>query len=361
MNKLSAILRAHIEKTGPMPVADYMCLALQHPEYGYYRQGDPLGQGGDFITAPEISQMFGEMIGLWCADIWRQMGSPEQFVLLEMGPGRGTLMQDALRAIAKISGFHQALQLYFLESSETLREMQKEKLAAYNPQYIDTFSAANASLPPFPTIIIANEFFDALPIRQFEKSFQGWCERLVTIEKDAFVFTLSKPDDALLLLIPEAMRDANPGTVFELSPASINLTRDLAKHIAQNGGAALIVDYGCAAPDGKPTLQAVADHRYANVLGNPGEADLTALVDFGMLQRAAVTEGTGTYGPVGQGEFLKALGIDLRADQLKLRATAQQASAIDSALRRLTHPAQMGVLFKALAITTSDITECAGF
>ena len=357
MTPLSHILHTHIAKTGPIPVGDFMRLAMQHPEFGYYRHGDPLGQGGDFITAPEISQMFGEMIGLWCADVWQQMGKPDEFILLEMGPGRGTLMQDVLRATAKISDFHQALNLYLLESSETLRTIQKEKLDAFHPHYINDLS----QLPALPLLTVANEFFDALPIRQFEKSFQGWCERLVSVEADAFAFTLSPPDEALLLLIPEAMRDTNPGAVFELSPASINLTRDLAQHITRHGGAGLIIDYGYVAPDGKPTLQAVANHRYADVLANVGEADLTALFDFGMAQRAAMKQGAVTHGPIGQGEFLKTLGIELRADQLKRRATEQQIHAIDSALRRLTDPSEMGSLFKALAIASPDLTELVGF
>jgi NADH dehydrogenase [ubiquinone] 1 alpha subcomplex assembly factor 7 len=341
---------------------------LQHPEFGYYRHGDPLGGAGDFITAPEISQMFGEMIGLWCADVWRQMGSPTEFVLLEMGPGRGTLMQDALRATAKISGFHHALRLHFLESSETLRAVQAEKLGAFSPKYVTGLAASEvvspspaAYLPNLPIIAIANEFFDALPIRQFEKSFTGWCERWVTLQDGQLAFTLSPPDPAILLLIPEALRTANPGTVFELSSAAVNLIRDLSLHIAQQGGAALLVDYGYLTPDGKPSLQAVAGHRYADVLANAGEADITALVDFGMLRQAAILQGALAHGAVGQGEFLSTLGITLRADQLKLRATPDQKAAIESALHRLTDAAEMGSLFKVLAVSSPQLKQLPGF
>lgn len=357
MSKLAAIIREHIEKTGAMTIADYMQVALQHPDYGYYRHGDPLGQAGDFVTAPEISQMFGEMVGLWCADIWRQMGKPEEFILLEMGPGRGTLMQDALRATSRITGFHAAMRLHLLESSATLLAQQMEKIGAFNPAYIDHVS----QIPPLPVIVIANEFFDALPVRQLEKTFTGWCERLVTIVNGAPSFALSPPDDAFKLLIPQNLREALPGTVYEFSPASLNLMRDVAKHIAANGGAALVTDYGYLEPDGKPTLQAVADHAYADVLENSGAADITALVDFGMLHKAAVMQGAAAHGPVTQGDFLLGLGMELRADQLKTHASAEQCTAIDAALRRLTDPAEMGALFKVLAVTSPNLTGLPGF
>ncbi len=357
MTELAAHIRALVAKSGALSVADYMQLALQHPEFGYYRVGNPLGQGGDFITAPEISQMFGEMIGLWCADVWRQMGKPQEFVLLEMGAGRGTLMQDALRATAKIAGFHQALDLHLLESSETLRGLQEEKLKLFHPHYLTDLS----QLPSLPTIVVANEFFDALPIRQFEKTFHGWCERLVTVMDGALAFTFSSPDDAIKLLVPEAMHEANVGTVYEVSPASLNLMRDLAQHLVRNGGAALIVDYGYAVPDGKPTLQAVAHHKYAGVLENVGETDITALIDFSLLRRAALMQGAAAQGSVGQGDFLRALGIEVRAEQLKLRAKPEQAAAIDAALHRLTSAAEMGNLFKVLAVSSSNLTELSGF
>ena len=209
--------------------------------------------------------------------------------------------------------------------------------------------------------MVANEFFDALPIRQFEKIFHGWCERLVAIKDGELAFTFSPPDEAILLLIPEAMRDAHPGTVYEISPASINLMRDLAKHIVANTGVALIIDYAYTANDGKPTLQAVANHRYADVLANPGEADITALVDYALLRRAALMQNALAHDPVEQGEFLRTLGIEVRAEQLKLRATPEQAADIDKALHRLTDVAEMGSLFKALAISSAQLTDLPGF
>jgi NADH dehydrogenase [ubiquinone] 1 alpha subcomplex assembly factor 7 len=346
-----------IRKNGPLSVADYMELALQHPEFGYYRHGDPLGLAGDFITAPEVSQMFGEMIGLWCADVWRQMGAPDKFALVELGPGRGTLMQDALRAMGKISGFHQAMQLCLMESSETLRKEQQKKLSDHEPRYIDNLS----QLPDLPTLVIANEFFDALPVRQFEKTFQGWHERLVTLDGGRLAFTTRQLDAPMLMLIPGPMRDAPPGTVYEISMPALVMMRDLARHIAGQGGAALVIDYGYAESDGKPTLQAVSGHTYADALAAPGEADITTHVDFGALQKAAQIQNVTVQGPVAQGEFLQTLGIELRAAQLKRHATPEQAKDIDAALHRLTDASQMGSLFKAIAIASPLLSELPGF
>jgi NADH dehydrogenase [ubiquinone] 1 alpha subcomplex assembly factor 7 len=357
MSGLLAHIVDLIRKSGPLSVADYMELALQHPKFGYYRHGDPLGLTGDFITAPEISQMFGEMIGLWCAEVWQKMGAPDHFVLLELGPGRGTLMGDALRATAKKPAFHQAMELHLLESSQTLRKQQAEKLGGFLPHYIDDMS----QLPPLPVLIIANEFFDALPIRQFEKTFHGWQERFVTVENDHLAFTTQSLDETLAKLIPDDLREANPGAVYEISMSAMVLMRNLARHIQSHGGAMLMIDYGYAEYDGKPTLQAVADHKFADVLATPGEADLTALVDFAVLRKAAQTQDVRILGPVGQGEFLQALGIDLRAEQLKLHATPKQAADITSALHRLTDPAQMGTLFKVVAITSKSLSDIPGF
>ncbi len=357
MSKLLPIIRELIAANGPMTIASYMELALQHPEFGYYRHHDPLGQEGDFITAPEISQMFGEMIGLWCADVWKKLGSPEKFTLLELGPGRGTLMQDVLRATAKIHGFHQAVQLHLLESNQTLRKMQQEKLVEHLPIHLDDLS----QLPELPTIIIANEFFDALPIRQFEKTFQGWAERLVMVVGDQLAFTTSPLDAMLLQLIPENLREANPGAFFEVSLPTTAIMRNLTKHIMRNKGAALIIDYGFAEASGQPTLQAVANHQFVDVLSRPGDVDLTAHVDFGMLRTVVSGQGVHILGPVGQGEFLQDLGIDIRAVQLKQHATPQQAADIEAALKRLTDSADMGTLFKVLAVTSSPLPSLAGF
>ncbi len=341
MNELASILRDIIKTEGPVSLERYMQLALQHPDYGYYVKGDPLGHDGDFVTAPEISQMFGEMVGIWCAEMWRQMGKPAPFVLLEMGPGRGTLMQDALRATAKIEGFHQALRLCLMESDETLLEIQLEKLEAFSPRFIDGLGL----LPSLPLIAIANEFFDALPIRQFVETDEGPRERLVDWGGERFVFV---PENAT-------------GKVIEESPQAVALMLDLAGAIAQRGGAALVVDYGYAVASGESTLQAVSGHKFADPLDRPGEIDLTAHVDFSALRAAAEKAGARTSEIVTQGEFLCAMGIELRAAQLKLNATEEQAKDIDSALFRLTDPTQMGALFKTIAVTRGDVEEIPGF
>ena len=357
MNGLGSHIKSIIEKSGPISLATYMDLALQHPEFGYYKHKDPLGSEGDFITAPEISQMFGEMIGLWCADIWQQMGKPSSFLLIECGPGRGTLIEDALRATSKISGFHEALDLYLLESNETLRQKQTEKLSSFKPTYIDDLN----ELPQKPMLLIANEFLDALPIRQFEKNFQGWCERLITVENDNFLFTLWPLDPILTRLIPANLRDANPGTVYEISPPSLGVVRTLSKQLLRNKGAALLIDYGFIEASGKPTLQAVSKHQFTDVLKDPGEIDITAHVDFGTLKSVAAAEGVIVSGPLGQGEFLNTLGIELRAVQLKQRTTPSEAKNIDLALHRLTNVSEMGSLFKVMSLSSPDLTELAGF
>lgn len=357
MNQLRQIICDEIGENGPMTIERYMDLALQHPEHGYYRVRDPLGASGDFTTSPEISQMFGELIGLWCVDIWWKLGSPKEFTLLELGPGRGTLMRDALRGTARAEGFQHAARLHFLESNAVLRVKQMDKLAEHNPVYLDDLS----HLPKLPTLVIANEFFDALPIRQFVKSEAGWRERLVGCEDGEPVFTLSKPDKAFELLIPEVIRDAVIGAEYELSPLSHTMTHNLSAHISRHGGAALIVDYGYGFPPGHGTFQATNRHRFEDVLADPGNVDLTAYVDFSMLKRVAERYDVKVSALVGQGDFLRALGIEFRAAQLKHNATPEQCADIDTALRRLTDADQMGAMFKVMGVMSPSLTEVAGF
>ncbi len=354
MNPLERHIRELIAAQGPISLAAFMNLALQHPEHGYYRRRDPVGRNGDFITAPEVSQLFGEMIGLWCADTWRQMGEPDAFNLVELGPGNGTLMADALRGTARISGFQRGLRLGLLESNSVLQARQSEKLAAYHPSHLDNLD----EIEPLPILIIANEFFDALPVRQFEKDFRGWTERMVTILDDRLAFVLRPLTDAEFNLIPPDFHEAVPGTCFEFCPQAQALMRDLARRVGVQGGAALIVDYGYASPSLRPTVQAVSKHQHADVLDRPGEIDLTAHVDFAALVKAARTEKASVYGPIGQGDFLRALGIELRADALR-RAAPGKVQDIDSGLKRLT--SDMGELFKVIAVAQSSIINPAGF
>lgn len=349
MSALTAFIRELIKAEGPISVAQFMQIALQHPEHGYYVKGDPLGAGGDFITAPEISQMFGEMIGLWGAEMWRHMGKPSPFALLELGPGRGTLMQDVLRATAKIPGFHEAMQIFLIESNETFREKQIENLKTHKPSYVDDPCA----LPQMPLIAVANEFFDALPIHQYVKTEGGWRERRVDWNGEAFVFVVGKGEVSLPL--PDDL------SFYEVSPESIALMQGIAEAVVQRGGGAIIVDYGYAQKGGQDSLQAVSGHAFANPLDRPGENDITAHVDFKALKTVAERQGARTTSIATQGDFLRAMGVEIRAMQLKMKATPEQAHHIDLALQRLTDSAQMGTLFKVMALTREDITEMPGF
>lgn len=350
MSAMDNIVREVIAAEGPLSVARFMQLALAHPEHGYYSKGDPLGVAGDFTTAPEISQMFGELIGLWLAEAWQAQGSPSPFTLLELGAGRGTLLADALRASAKVPNFHAAMRLRIVESNATLQAMQRDKLAAYHPAY----SADLSDLPDDPVFFIANEFFDVMPIHQYERHAEGWRERLVGLDATgALVFIAGEP--TIPLPLPEGV------SFYELSPAAIGLAQTMARSIAAQGGAALIIDYGYAENSGTNTLQAVSGHASVPPLERAGAVDLTAHVDFAALRLAAQKEAVFVSPIIGQGAFLKALGIDLRARQLKMQGTLEQAEAIDAALHRLTSPDAMGVLFKVMAMTPKAFQDLAGF
>lgn len=364
MTPLSALLRDEIRQSGPVTLARYMEQALYHPTLGYYRSRDPLGAAGDFTTAPEISQMFGEMLGAWLAVAWQQMGSPTSVRLVELGPGRGTLMSDALRATRAVHGFHGAITLHLVETSEPLRAAQAATLAqsGMTPAWHDTIDA----IPDGPLLLIANEFLDALPIRQFERTADGWRERLVTPDQsvdDRFRFILS--DDDASVEPPEPLRDMPSGTVWETSPASHAAVRSVAGRIARYGGAALFIDYGYAEQSGGDSLQALQGHRRHEPLDAPGSADITAHVDFTALAVTATTEGAAAYGPVDQGAFLLGLGLEERAERLRnaalTRDRADQAAAVATAYKRLIAPTEMGSLFKALALTGRNQPAPPGF
>ena len=355
MTALAAELRARIRRDGPLSVAAYMRLCLAHPTLGYYRRGARIGRAGDFVTAPEVSQMFGELIGLWCAVLWRSMGRPPRVSLVELGPGRGTLLADALRAARGVPGFRDAIRLHLVESNHTLRAAQRACLACARPAWHDAFEA----VPRGPLLVVANEFFDALPIRQFERVGAGWRERVVAL--DPASGSLRFATAGAVQPAPVIPAGAPAGAVVERAPAREALAAAIAGRVAADGGAALIVDYGHARPGLGDTLQAVRRHRPHPVLDAPGEADLTAHVDFPALARAAQARGARAFGPVAQGRFLQALGIEARAARLRRRANAGQAAAIDSALSRLTRAEGMGTLFKALALAHPALPPPPGF
>lgn len=358
MGGVAEVLRRRIATTGPITVAEFMETALGHSRYGYYLTRDPFGVAGDFTTAPEISQMFGELVGLWCAVVWRTMGEPDPFVFAELGPGRGTLMADALRATLGVPGFHAAARLHLVETSPLLRARQRNALgpAAASAEWHDTF----AGLPPGPLVLVANEFLDALPIRQFQRSAQGWSERMIDSGDGGFRFVLGPPHP-VAALVPAALARAREGSIVEVSPAASALAHSIATRIAAAGGAALLVDYGHGLAAAGDTLQAVKAHAFHPVLAAPGEADLTHHVDFAALAEAARTAGARVLGPVAQGDFLAALGIRERAAMLTASASAVQAHDVHRALNRLVDAAEMGTLFKAMALTHPGLAAPPGF
>ena len=350
MSDLLDIIKAEITSDGPITVARYMELALAHPEHGYYRKQDPFGEDGDFTTAPEISQMFGEMIGLWAAVVWQAMGQPDPLNLVEVGPGRGTLMADALRAAYAMEDFDDAARLWLIETSPVLRDIQKKTLAPamMMPAWRDNFDEVGSG----PLIVLGNEFFDALPIHQYERADDGWRERLVGLndEGDKLAFVLSE-DLADSSVIPESLRNSTPpGGVFEHQPLSQEIMRTIAKRVVAEGGAALFIDYGHGEHGIGETLQAVKGHDFTDALKSPGDADLTAHVDFEQLMVAAREEGAEVLGPVPQGAFLERLGMRQRADMLMMNANEEQMTEIDAAYSRLTDGEQMGMLFKVIAV-----------
>ena len=356
MISLTTLIREKIAAEGPISLADYMGLALTHPDHGYYTTQDPLGARGDFITAPEISQIFGEMIGVWCVELWRQMDR-RPVSLVELGPGRGTLMADLLRATRGVSGFHEALTIHMVEASPVLAHVQYLALRNLHPriEWLDSLK----QLPDASTLVIANEFFDALPIRQFQMTGDGLCERRVGWDEAAqqFTFTLAPPG----LQLAKSGAPIPDGTIIEQSPASKQVMRQLATHLKTHGGGALIVDYGYLSEAHHDTLQAVKHHSFHPVLKDPGEADITAHVDFPSLAAIARDNGLMAYGPAGQGEFLIRMGAEVRAQMLLNHATPEQKEPILSGLKRLIDPTAMGDLFKVLAVVSDPRWEPAGF
>ncbi len=343
---------ARIREGGPVSVAEYMGRAAE----AYYAQQHPFGTAGDFVTAPGISQMFGEMIAAWLVDVWLQMGRPPAVRLIELGPGMGTLAADILRTFNAWPAFRDAVMLHLVETSARLRERQAEALKGVNVAWHDTLDDVPDDMPCF---IVANEFLDALPIHQFEKSGGVWRERLVGYneEKQGFFFTVAPGEEEGGAVFPAAPE----GSVFEMSPASIAVADAIARRVAQTGGAALLIDYGHIKPGFGDTLQALLKHAYADPLEDPGGRDITAHVDFGTLGTVAAQHAR-VLGPAMQGDFLNAMGIGLRAQKLCEAAAPAQRENIMSALARLTAPEQMGRLFKVMAMTAKEaIIEPAGF
>jgi NADH dehydrogenase [ubiquinone] 1 alpha subcomplex assembly factor 7 len=343
-------LKRRIRAFGPITLAEYMAAALTDPEEGYYRRRDPLGAAGDFVTAPEVSQMFGELLGAWAAVAWTQMARPDPVRLVELGPGRGTLMADALRATAAVEGFHRALRLHLVEVGERLIERQRAALGAWAP----TWHADLLDVPGGPAIVIANEFLDTLPIRQLVRQGNGWSERLVGIEADELVYVFGPT--AISALVPPDLADALPGTTVEVSPARIALVDHLARRLVAEGGVALLIDYGTPESRAGGTFQAIRAHKPWPPLSEPGTADVTSHVDFGEIARAARLAGAAVHGPIGQGAFLERIGIRPRAERL-----SERDAGVARALGRLIDLDEMGTLFQAIALAHPDLPVPAGF
>jgi NADH dehydrogenase [ubiquinone] 1 alpha subcomplex assembly factor 7 len=335
-----------VEATGPIPFDRYMALCLGHPRYGYYMSRDPFGASGDFTTAPEVTQMFGEIIGIWCMQCFELMGKPQKFDLIELGPGRGTLMADLLRAACAMPEFVKSLRLRLIETSPVLRDMQKQALA--NAGTSATWHDSLDEVEPAATLLIANEFFDALPVLLFQRLKDGWAEFAVGLREGKLAIGLIPA----LHPLPAWTAGAKEGEVAEVRPAADSLGMAIGRRLAENSGAALIIDYGHGRSSLGQTLQAVRRHRPVSILDRPGESDLTAHVDFDCLVRAITTGGGRTLRLMPQGDFLHQMGLAVRAQILSRNATEAQKSDIAAAMDRVAGPKQMGQMFQILAATS---------
>lgn len=333
---------------GMISVATFMNAALSHPEHGYYKTQNPFGKDGDFTTAPEISQMFGELIGAWCASIWQSMGSPPDINLVEIGAGKGTLMLDALRATQGVENFHNSINICMVETSEHLQEIQKNTLHNFSDIGIIWYKETSEILGK-SCIFIANELFDALPVYQYVKTEKGWQERCVGLnEKLEFEFVLSP----LVITQPSDIsgKELKNGVITESCPAMEVIVEQISNNIKEHGGAALFIDYGYIEPPHKSTLQALKKHKYHNVLEDAGKADITYLVDFTKIKTLAENAGINTSGITTQSDFLHFLGIEQRMESLMKNASTAQQKDIKSAYHRLTDKDQMGELFKVISL-----------
>ncbi|PCI06118.1 MAG: methyltransferase [Hyphomicrobiales bacterium] len=334
-----------------MSIAEYTHICMSDPSHGYYQQQNPIGRTGDFITAPEISQMFGELIGIWCIEAWRQMGEPEAFNLIELGPGRGILMADLLRAAQSTPKFLEAATVTLVESSPKMQELQRKKLGDQC-----TWTSDISELPAGPSIVIANEFLDVLPFRQYVKHQSQWVERAVgaNAEFSDLEFTIGSGfiDSRLL---PEGAEKEPDGAVFEIAPAREAIMQMVAEHVKEHGGTTLFIDYGHTASGFGDTFQAVLKHEFTDPLVAPGKADLTNHVDFFPLIKVAKATGCHTFRPLSQGEFLLALGLLERAGNLGHGEDEATQARLKSEAERLALPGQMGDLFKCLAFASTKM------
>jgi SAM-dependent MidA family methyltransferase len=351
MTALRQRLKDLIAATGPMSVADYMAMCLFDPADGYYTTREPFGASGDFTTAPEISQMFGELVGVWLKLAWDRIGSPLPFTLAEIGPGRGTLTSDILRTLRRIDPAMAAgAVVALIEISPRLRDVQRETLSrvGVNPQFHDGVD----TLPAKPTLIVGNEIFDAIPFRQFVHTETGWRERVVGLDESGALCFFAGTASLDPALLPPDAEGAPAGTIVEIAPARAALMDVIAEHLSAHSGCGLFIDYGYLEPATGDSFQALRRHQSEDVLAHPGKADLTSHVDFAVLANAARCAGLQTDLTT-QGDFLLGLGLLERAGRLGAQASPEGRTAISQAVARLAGPDQMGNLFKVLSITVS--------
>jgi SAM-dependent MidA family methyltransferase len=354
---LAKKIKAIIRTGGPISVTDYFALCLADPEFGYYRTREPFGSFGDFITAPEISQLFGEMVGVFMVHAWQQHGTPQDIRMVEIGPGRGTMMADMLRVIKRIApDLFEGLAVHLVETSERLRGVQRVTLEAYSTKisWHDSFD----DVPQGFCLIAANELFDAIPIRQFVKVPTGFRERLIGLDADdqlSFAVGVATVDPSLLPAPAAAIPD---GTIFELAPARQAVMQTLCERLLRDGGTALVIDYGSMVTSFGDTLQAVLNHDFDPPFAHPGEADLTSHVDFEDLAKVAVATGVQLNGGLRQGEFLYGLGLSERAAALARDKEPSEQRLIAAAVDRLAGEGagKMGELFKVIAVSNPDVT-----
>jgi len=340
-------------------MGEYMEMCLSHPEFGYYMTRDPFGASGDFTTAPEVSQLFGEMIGAWLADLWIKMGSPPECLLVECGPGRGTLMADILRATKAVPGFHDAIRVYLMEISPALRNAQGQKIGIYDPQWIDDLSGLPSTSP---VLLVANEFLDALPVRQLVKKGGAWRERGVAISDNETLCHMDfEADENVLESVPKGILEGAEEGIFETSLCLNQFIKSVDILLKKQKGAALFVDYGHVKTAMGDTLQCVKAHKFAKIFDTPGLCDITAHVDFENIARIAQADGVGVHGPVTQRSFLRALGIEQRAERLWAGANEVQKESISSGLNRLIDTQGMGNLFKVIALSHDAKLRLEGF
>ena len=363
MTEIRERLIRRIRSEGPVSIAAYMAEALFDPREGFYATRDPIGAGADFITAPEVSQMFGELIGLWCVEAWRGMGAPDPFHLIELGPGRGTMMSDALRAARLDEGFARAARVHLVEASPALKNVQAQTLASAPFQI--GWADALEDVPAGPSIILGNEFLDCLPLRQFVKHGGEWRERLIGFAPDtddtlAFVLSHAPASALEIEQIAAPLRDAPEGALVETRPGDASLVDAIARRFRADPGRALLIDYGPADSETGDTFQAIKSHEKVDPLTDPGKADLTARVDFGALKRAAEAAGLSASAPVEQGAWLTALGIEQRAAALSMSGKADRGLIVRQ-LHRLTSDDQMGTLFKAMCLSAPELPSAPGF